>query len=146
MHSALPMGLMGCLLALAGVALAAAPITLVDDGKPAATIVIADDPTAIPVGKGAAKGKPPTVAYAAEELQRFIEKASGARLEIVPASKAPSTGRDNSTTPWQMRTRPRKTASTYVSAHASSKSSSRGASSVTNSFCCPASTTSAHSV
>ncbi|HUT57883.1 MAG TPA: DUF4838 domain-containing protein [Phycisphaerae bacterium] len=92
MHSALPMGLIGCLLAVAGVAVAAAPITLVDDGKPVATIVIADDPTAIPVGKGAAKGKPPTVAYAAEELRRFIEKATGARLEIVPAAKAPATG------------------------------------------------------
>ncbi|MBM4020574.1 MAG: DUF4838 domain-containing protein, partial [Planctomycetes bacterium] len=32
------------------------------------------------------------MAYAAEELQRFIEKASGASLEIVPAAKAPATG------------------------------------------------------
>jgi len=86
MHITLPMALMGCLLALTGAALAAAPITLVEDGKPAATIVIADQPTAIPVGK------PPTVVYAAEELQRFIEKASGARLEIVPAAKAPAAG------------------------------------------------------
>jgi len=92
MHTVLPMGLMGCLLAVTGAVLAAAPITLVEDGKPAATIVIADEPTAIPVGKGAAKGKPPTVAYAAEELQRFIEKATGARLEILPAAKAPAKG------------------------------------------------------
>jgi hypothetical protein len=84
MHIKLPIALMGCLLALTGAALAAAPITLVEDGKPAATIVIADQPTVIPIGK------PPTVVYAAEELQRFIEKASGARLEIVPAAKAPA--------------------------------------------------------
>ncbi len=86
MHIKSSMSLMGCLFALTGAALAAAPITLVDSGKPAATIVIADQPTAIPVGK------PPTVAYAAEELQRFIEKASGARLDIVPAAKAPAAG------------------------------------------------------
>jgi hypothetical protein len=65
---------------------AAAPVMLVENGKPAATIVIADQPTAIPIGK------PATVAYAAEELQRFIEKASGARLEVAPAAKAPPTG------------------------------------------------------
>jgi len=86
MHIKLPTALMGSLLALTGAALAAAPITLVEDGKPAATIVIADQPTVIPIGK------PPTVVYAAEELQRFIEKASGARLEIVPAAKAPAAG------------------------------------------------------
>jgi hypothetical protein len=81
-----PMALLVCLVALMGTALGAAPVTLVKDGKPAATIVIADEPVAIPVGK------PPTVAYAAEELQRFIEKATGARLEIVPAAQAPSDG------------------------------------------------------
>ena len=62
------------------------------NGKPAATIVIADEPTVIPVGKGTEKGKPPTIAYVAEELQSFIEKASGARLEIVPAAQAPASG------------------------------------------------------
>ncbi len=81
-----PMGLVGCLLALMGTATAAVPVTLVKEGKPTATIVIADQPTAIPVGK------PPTVVYAAEELQRFIEKATGARLEIVPAAEAPTKG------------------------------------------------------
>jgi len=86
MHIKLPMAFMGCLLALLGTAMAAAPVTLVKDGEPVATIVVADEPTAIPVGK------PPTVAYAAEELQRFIEKASGARLEIVPAAQAPPKG------------------------------------------------------
>lgn len=86
MHIKLPLALTGCLLALTGTELAAAPTTLVKDGKPAATIVIADQPAAISVGK------PPTVVYAAEELQRFIEKASGARLEIVPAAKAPAAG------------------------------------------------------
>ena len=76
----------GWLLGLTASAMAAAPVTLVKDGTPAATIVIADEPVAIPVGK------PSTVAYAAEELQRFIEKASGARLEIVPAAQAPASG------------------------------------------------------
>ncbi|KPK41419.1 MAG: hypothetical protein AMK72_15240, partial [Planctomycetes bacterium SM23_25] len=82
----LPMAVTACLLALTGTTTVAAPVTLVRDGQPAAVIVIADEPVAIPLGK------PPTVAYAAEELQRFIEKATGARLEIVPASKAPATG------------------------------------------------------
>ncbi|MEA3368024.1 MAG: hypothetical protein U9R68_07925, partial [Planctomycetota bacterium] len=80
----LPMAVMACLLALTATTTTAAPVTLVRDGQPAAAIVIADEPVAIPVGK------PPTVAYAAKELQRFIEKAAGARLEIVPASKAPA--------------------------------------------------------
>jgi hypothetical protein len=80
------MATLGCLLALMGTAMAVAPVTLVKDGKPAATIVIADQPTAIPLGK------PPTVAYAADELQRFIEKATGARLEIIPAAQAPAKG------------------------------------------------------
>ena len=85
MHIKSPTALMGCLLALTGTTMAA-PIMLVENGKPAATIVIANEPTAIPIGK------PPTVTYAAEELQRFIEKASGARLAIVPAAKAPAAG------------------------------------------------------
>jgi hypothetical protein len=86
MHIKLSTGSMVCLLALTATAMAAGPVTLVKDGKPAATIVIADQPTAIPVGK------PPTVAYAAEELQRFVEKATGARLEIVSAAEAPDSG------------------------------------------------------
>jgi hypothetical protein len=92
MRIQLPRALLGCVVVLASTALAAKPVTLVKDGKPAATIVIADEPTEIPVGKGAAKGKPPTVAYAAEELQSFIAKASGAKLEIVPAAEAPASG------------------------------------------------------
>jgi len=92
MRIKLLMAFLGCLPGLTGAALAAAPVTLVENGKPAATIVIADEPTVIPVGKGMEKGKPPTVAYAAEELQSFIEKASGARLEIVPAAQAPASG------------------------------------------------------
>ena len=92
MRIKLLMAFLGCLPGLTGAALAAAPVTLVENGKPAATIVIADEPTVIPVGKGTEKGKPPTIAYAAEELQSFIEKASGARLEIVPAAQAPASG------------------------------------------------------
>ena len=87
--------LMGCVLALTGAAPAAAPITLVDNGKPAATIVVADEPINLPLSKRDPKTrKTRTMAQrdAAEELQAFIEKAGGARLEIVPASEAPAAG------------------------------------------------------
>jgi len=95
MHIKLPMALMGCLLVLTGAALASAPITLVANGKPAATIVVADQPTAIPLGKRdpeTKKSVPMTQRDVAEELQALIEKASGARLEIVPAAQAPRKG------------------------------------------------------
>jgi len=95
MHMKLPMALVGCLLALMGAELAAAPITLVKDGKPAATIVVADEPTDIPLWKRDPKTRKNvsmTQMDAAKELQAFIEKASGARLEIVPAAKAPTAG------------------------------------------------------
>jgi hypothetical protein len=83
-----------CVVLIAGTA-AAAPITLVQDGKPTATIVVADQPVAIPVevrDPKTGRGMPVTQRYAAEELQRFIEKATGARLEIVKASQAPAEG------------------------------------------------------
>jgi hypothetical protein len=70
-------------------ALASGPVTLVREGRPEATIVVADEPRPVPLWM---KGKQLTVAYAAEELQRWVEKASGACLPIVPASKAPATG------------------------------------------------------
>jgi len=95
MRIRLPMALMGCLLALTGTAPAAEPVTLVKDGKPAATIVVADQPTGIPLAKRDAKTKRDsamTQMDAAEELRAFIEKATGARLEIVPAAKAPAAG------------------------------------------------------
>jgi len=74
---------------------AAAPVMLVDAGKPAATIVVADDPVGIALDKtdpATQKKAPMTQADAAGELQRCIEKATGARLEIVPAAKAPAEG------------------------------------------------------
>jgi hypothetical protein len=70
-------------------------ISLVHDGQPAATIVIADEPLIIPgttTDSGTHKPVPLTTAYAAGELQRFIEKATGAKLPIVTASQAPKAG------------------------------------------------------
>jgi hypothetical protein len=95
MHIKLPMALMGCLVVLTGAARAAAPITLVKNGKPAATIVVADEPIALPLTKRdliTKRSVPMTQRDAAEELQTLIEKASGARLEIVPAAEAPPEG------------------------------------------------------
>jgi len=51
MRIKLLMAFLGCLPVLTGAALAAAPVTLVENGKPAATIVIADEPTVIPAGE-----------------------------------------------------------------------------------------------
>ena len=76
-------------------AYAAGPVTLAADGKPAATIVVADEPAVLPFQKRDSATKrnvPMTQADAAEELQRYIEKATGARLEIVPAAQAPADG------------------------------------------------------
>lgn len=64
-------------------------VFLVKNGKPAATIVVADEPIRIPLSKG---DVPLTQRYAAEELQAFIEKATGARLPIAPAAQAPAEG------------------------------------------------------
>jgi hypothetical protein len=64
-------------------------VTLVRKGRPEATIVVADAPHPVPLW---VNRKQLTVTYAAEELQRWIEKSSSASLPIVPASKAPATG------------------------------------------------------
>ena len=69
----------------------AAQVTLVRDGRAAATIVVADP---VP-GKRAADGRelpPVTARNAAEELRKYIARASGAELPIVAASKAPREG------------------------------------------------------
>ncbi|MDD5705144.1 MAG: DUF4838 domain-containing protein [Kiritimatiellae bacterium] len=58
-------------------------------GVPAATIVVPDTPLGACNGMGAATL---TQATAAEELQKYVEKASGARLPIVPAARAPARG------------------------------------------------------
>ena len=63
-----------------------AQVTLVNNGKPVATIVVPDGQT-----KNTDREDLPVAAanIAAKELQTFIAKASGARLPIVTASKAP---------------------------------------------------------
>ncbi len=66
-------------------------IALVRRGEPTATIVVADDPVAIPVRPHGGR-EHLTVHYAAEELQTFIESATGARLPLATASEAPADG------------------------------------------------------
>ncbi len=56
---------------------AAAEVRLVEDGQARAVVVTADEPT-------------PTAQYAAKELVRHVEKASGARLAIVAESSVPA--------------------------------------------------------
>jgi hypothetical protein len=60
------------LVAILGLAVRAGAVTLVEDGKPKAEIVLAADAS-------------PSVRTAASELQRHLEKISGARLPIVNA-------------------------------------------------------------
>ncbi len=67
-------------------------ITLVKRGKPVATIVIADEPMRIAAATEKHTEKH-TVAYAADELQYFIEQACGVKLPIVKASEAPTKGK-----------------------------------------------------
>lgn len=68
------------LVAMAGIAGLAsaseAQVILVENGEPHAVVVIADHPTR-------------TAQYAADELVRHVEKATGVMLEIAPESKAP---------------------------------------------------------
>ena len=64
-------------------------VTLVRDGQPMATIVVADEPMRLHVD---VKQDEPTVMRAAEELQYFIAQSSGAMLPIVKASEAPADG------------------------------------------------------
>ena len=63
-----------CLLALVSTHLSAA-MTLVRDGQPVAAIVVAREAT------------PPEL-FAAEELQRYVQQASGARLSVGVAAPA----------------------------------------------------------
>ncbi|MDY0167728.1 MAG: DUF4838 domain-containing protein [Thermoguttaceae bacterium] len=56
---------------------APAEVSLVRDGRATAVVVTADEPT-------------PTAKYAAEELVRHVEKASGVRLAIVTESDVPA--------------------------------------------------------
>ena len=96
MHVKSPMALMGSLTALAlAAATASAQFMLVDNGQPAATIVVADQPAALPLDKRDPRTKKNvsmTQMDAAEELRSLIEKATGARLEIVSAAQAPAEG------------------------------------------------------
>jgi len=78
-----------CAAALCGGAVAA-ELQLVHDGQAEAVIVVADDPLpACGSEMGSVSG---TQRTAAEALQKYLEKASGARLPTVPASEAPETG------------------------------------------------------
>ena len=66
MHTALPMGLIGCLLAVTRAVLAAAPITLVDDGKPA------PGETLEPDARTDQKTVPPKAPKADDEWARYV--------------------------------------------------------------------------
>src|SRR5688572_29838791 len=73
----------GCLIAafsFTGVNASAAGLTLVKDGKPACSIILAEKPS-----QGAE--------VAAKELQTYIEKISGAKLEIHSDANAPEGGK-----------------------------------------------------
>ena len=80
-----------CGLACFLVTLTMSAITLTQDGKPTATIVISDDALAAPAYVPAVGSSPPAaqkIKLAATELQRYVEKLSGAKLPIVAASAA----------------------------------------------------------
>ena len=65
-------------------------VTLVKDGKPVATIVIADDALAAKPAKpagGTSSTPAAKVHLAALELQRYVEKISGATLPIASAGQ-----------------------------------------------------------
>ncbi len=70
--------LLSFVLALQAVPATAADVFIIEDGQPRAEIVIADKP-------------PRTTRLAAQELQTYLEKISGAKLNIVtkPSSKVP---------------------------------------------------------
>jgi len=71
------------------------PVLLVDGGRAAASIVVADAPDKILITTGSKRKKTFkqfTVRYAAEELQKYLEKCAGAKLPIVKASEAPAEG------------------------------------------------------
>ena len=65
---------------------AVAQVTLVRDGRPTATIVI---PDSTPPATDGRELPPDTARRAAEELRKYIARASGAELPIVAASEAP---------------------------------------------------------
>jgi hypothetical protein len=68
---------------------AKAQVTLVDEGRAAATIVVPDGNPEAPGGRELPAASALT---AARELRKFIARASGAELPIVPASQAPRDG------------------------------------------------------
>ncbi|NQU11682.1 DUF4838 domain-containing protein [bacterium] len=79
-----------------GLAARAGAMTLVADGKPAATIVVRDEvfkaqPAVFQWGSATPITVDQRVRRAAEDLQRYIEKISGAKLPLVPESQ-PVTG------------------------------------------------------
>ena len=64
-------------------------VTLTRDGNPEATIVVPDPASPAADGRELPAA---TARTAAEELQKYIARASGAELPIVAASQAPSEG------------------------------------------------------
>ncbi|MCY3024492.1 MAG: DUF4838 domain-containing protein [Planctomycetota bacterium] len=87
--------LLACLLlAIGGVGIrSAAAATLVQDGRPVATIIVSKEAFDAKAWKPAVgtSGLPPQkVRLAAEELQRYIEKISGAKLAIAADDPAPA--------------------------------------------------------
>lgn len=67
-------------------------LLLAANGEPRASIVIADEPLETVCTVASPIRTPQTAMRAAEELQRYVERASGATLPIVKASEAPEKG------------------------------------------------------
>ena len=67
-------------------------LLLTEDGQPRASIVIPDKPLEMLHGCVIPVKERRSQKYAAEELQHYLERASGALLPIVPVSRAPSEG------------------------------------------------------
>ena len=78
-----------CLLLFSSTPSVPAQVTLVEDGRAVATIVVPDGATET---KGGQESPAATARTAAEELQKFVTRASTAELPIVTASQAPRDG------------------------------------------------------
>ena len=86
-HLALPA--LAALMATTAFQPASAQVALARDGRPAATIVVPDPGRDVPDGRDLPAA---TARTAAEELRKYIARASGAELSIVTASQAPAEG------------------------------------------------------
>lgn len=77
--------------------LQAEDIVLVENNQAKAVIIVGDSPLPIPIKLKKKVGKRvkhivQNQGYAAQELQKWIEKSTGAKLEIMAAANAPKTG------------------------------------------------------